>query len=76
MVCYKISAEGFLQNRNVVWIKKKRKEEVIATKVVFLYGGGDIEIVFLYGDGNIEMANGAIKQRQAHFNPWMCRIGF
>ena len=38
-------------------------------KVVFLFGGGNIEIVFLYGDGNIEMANGAIKQRQAHFNP-------
>ena len=34
------------------------------------------KVVFLYGGGNIEMANGAIKQRQAHFNPWMCRAGF
>ena len=33
-------------------------------------------VVVLYGDGNPEMANGAIKQRQAHFNPWMCRAGF
>ena len=27
------------------------------------------QVVVLYGDGNPEMANGAIKQRQAHFNP-------
>ena len=33
-------------------------------------------VVVLYGDGNPEMANGAIKQRQTHFNPWMCRAGF
>ena len=34
------------------------------------------QVVVLYGDGAPEMANGAIKQRQAHFNPWMCRAGF
>ena len=39
------------------------------------------KLIFMcaYDDGSsssLEIGNGAVKQRQTRFNPWMCRIGF